>query len=223
MDIFLSTRKHNLFTYLLCFTSTENSLCKGTDIPLGKFPSLLGEILLVGIELFVPLHRERYGTWFYQHPQSHTNKLRGTIMRKIILAFVAFLMLSGTHADNKRNYSDNDYQQNDRTRSFGKQQRSTFDDPRNTSRDNTPRESSTRTTVGRPNHSNGGFGNRTSRNDSKSYEPNKTSGDSGYTYNMPNRPFTSTGRNLGSNNPSLGKSHSTTSNVSRGGTFSGHR
>lgn len=117
-------------------------------------------------------------------------------MRKIILAFVAFLMLSGTHADSKRNYSDNDYQQNDRTRSFGKQQRSTFDGPRNTNRDNMPRESSTRTTVGRPNHSNGGFGNRTSRNDSKSYEPNKTSGDSGNTYNMPNRPFTSTGRNL---------------------------
>ena len=69
-------------------------------------------------------------------------------MRKIILAFVAFLMLSGTHADSKRNYSDNDYQQNDRTRSFGKQQRSTFDDPLNTSRDNTPRDSSTRTTVG---------------------------------------------------------------------------
>lgn len=178
---------------------------------------------MVGIELFVPLHREKYGTWFYQHPQSHTNKLRGTIMRKIILAFVAFLMLSGTHADSKRNYSDNDYQQNDRTRSFGKQQRSTFDGPRNTSRDNTPRESSTRTTVGRPNHSNGSFGNRTSRNDPQSYEPNKTFGDSGNTYNMPNRPFTSTGRNLGSNNPSLGRSHSTTSNVSRGGTFGGHR
>ena len=57
----------------------------------------------------------------------------------------------------------------------------------------------------------------------KSYEPNKTFGDSGNTYNMPNRPFMSTGRNLGSNNPSLGKSHSTTSNVSRGGTFGGHR
>ncbi|WP_156098268.1 hypothetical protein [Prevotella histicola] len=144
-------------------------------------------------------------------------------MRKIILAFVAFLMLSGTHADSKRNYSDNDYQQNDRTRSFGKQQRSTFDGPRNTSRDNMPRESSTRTTVGRPSHSNGSFGDRTSRNDSKSYEPNKTFGDSGYTYNMPNRPFTSTGRNLGNNTPSLGRSHSTTSNVSREGTFGGHR
>ena len=64
----------------------------------------------------------------------------------------------------------------------------------------------------------GTSGDRTSRNDSKSYEPNKTFGDSGNTYNMPNRPFTSTGRNLGNNTPSLGRSHSTTSNVSREGT-----
>ena len=97
--------------------------------------------------------------------------------------------------------------QDDRPRSFGSQQRSNFDEPRSNPY-YSPRESSTRTTVTRPNNS--GFGgSRSFGSATRSYEPNRT--------------FSEPGHGFGGS-PSFGGSRSAGgSTPNGGGAFGGHR
>lgn len=111
-------------------------------------------------------------------------------------------------------YNGNAYQ-NDRPRSFGNQQRSNFDGPRG-SQYYAPRESSTRTTVTRPNYSSGFGGSRSFGNATRNYEPSRTFSDPGRMSGTPSHSFGGAA--------TFGGSRSAGGNVSNGGgTFGGHR
>ena len=106
-------------------------------------------------------------------------------------------------------YNNSPTYQNDRPRSFGNQQRGNFD----RSRYNdyyTPRESSTRTTVTRPNNGSSFGGSRSYGNATRTYEPSRS-------YNAPSS-------NFGGGSSSFGSSRSNNNNSSNGGSsFGGHR
>ncbi|MCR5076835.1 MAG: hypothetical protein K6A82_02215 [Prevotella sp.] len=116
---------------------------------------------------------------------------------------------------NNVSYRHNGYYQNDRTRSFGNQQRSTFEGSRYMNRNYAPRESSTRTTVTRPNYRNSSNfgGNRSFGNSTRSYEPSRSFSAPSRSFSTPNRSF--------SGGASFGGSRSMGGNISRGGTFGG--
>ena len=118
---------------------------------------------------------------------------------------------------------DNSFPQNGRPRSFGNQQRSTFDGPQGMTRTYEPRESSTRTTVTRPNNNSGFGANRSFGNATRGNEPTRSFDNPRPSFSNPSPSF-STPRGSFGNGSSFGGSRSTggsTSNI--GSVFGGHR
>ncbi len=111
-------------------------------------------------------------------------------------------------------YNGNTYQ-NDRPRSFGNQQRYNFDGPRSYEH-YAPRESSTRTTVTRPNYGSNFGGNRSFGGATRSYEQSRPSGEPSRSFSAPNNTF--------GGGSSFGGSRSGGGSVTNGGgSFGGHR
>ena len=118
---------------------------------------------------------------------------------------------------------DNSFPQNGRPRSFGNQQRSTFDGPQGMTRTYEPRESSTRTTVTRPNNNSGFGANRSFGNATRGNEPTRSFDNPRPSFSNPSPSF-STPRGSFGNGSSFGGSRSTGGSTSNSGSvFGGHR
>lgn len=118
---------------------------------------------------------------------------------------------------------DNSFPQNGRPRSFGNQQRSTFDSPQGMTRTYEPRESSTRTTVTRPNNNSGFGANRSFGNATRGNEPTRSFDNPRSSFSNPDPSF-STPRGSFGNGSSFGGSRSTGGSTSNSGSvFGGHR
>lgn len=115
--------------------------------------------------------------------------------------------------------NSNNYQQYDRPRSFGNQQRGTFEGTRSYA----PRESSTRTTVTRPNYNTGSSTNRSFGNATRNYDTNRSFNSSTRSFGSSNSSFSSPSRSFGNGGTFGGSRSSGSSTPSSGGSFGGHR